>query len=87
MAKNISEHVAEATDSNSNDFVEDLIEGLSNFMTELEFQCKDIGADKLRQYEEVRKKMRKTNKHCTKYFAVILCNLENSVIRRWSIWR
>ena len=53
MANNKSEHVAAATNSNSifkqsDDLVEDLPKGLSNFNTLTEFRKKDVNAEKLR---------------------------------------
>ena len=47
----------------------------------------DFNTDKLRQYKEIRKEMRKMNAHCMKYFGTILCHFENFVIWRLSIWR
>ena len=56
IVKNIREHVVGATDSKSNDLVEDLINALSNFMTALDFQCK---ISTLTNYANIRKYVKK----------------------------
>lgn len=73
MFNNTSERVTTTTDSNSefkcpDGLADDLLKALSSYKIVTEFRNKDLNADKLHQYEKVRKEMRKINKHYLKYF-------------------
>ena len=62
----------------SDDLADDLLEALSNFKIVMELQNKDFNADKLRQYEEVRKEIVKINECYVEYFGSVYLTLSRS---------